>query len=817
MRKKRKTCKMLAIVWAFTLAILCLGMYETRVSAADIEIFTDGVKEESSEEKIMDDNKGGQKENEDLLESRDIDFYIEEFSDQSELPDSCGEIEPQADEKKQDMAEVDIFENTIEEEEKDKEDIFGDATEPEEMEGTDLQLTANTGFSSAVQIGVNSNYKDCSESKSDINLYKFTIAKAGYVSLSFGKEYDSNTSRRWYAALYNSSQTEIMSRTFYCGKTTTETTCKIGVPAGTYYLKITPDYYNWSNVLYNFKINYIPHNTWETEFNDTVETADNLSVGTTYYGSSREKKDIDYYKINIAKTGHLSLSFGKEYDSNKNRRWNVTLYDSSQSEIIVRTFYCGTSAIETTCKVGVPAGTYYIKVCPEYYNWSDITYSLKVNYTSSNEWETEFNDTVGTADRIAYGKTFYGSSREKKDIDYYKIDIAKVGYLSLSFGKEYDSNAYHRWYVTLYNESQKEMLGRTFYCGTTTTETTCKIGIPAGTYYIKVCPEYYNWSDVTYNLRVNYYPNNAWETEFNDMVGEADSLALNKTYYGSSRERKDIDYYKVSTNSSGYLSISFGKEYDSSSGRRWYVELFDSSQRKIKGYTFYCGNTNTEITERIWTSSGIYYIKVTPEYYNWSDVTYKIKINLNLPTPSISSVSNKSSGINVKWGKVSNATGYYIYRKTGSNGKWTKIKTVSGGTKISYTDTAVKNKNSTTYYYKVYAFNSKIKSTGSGSKRIVRMIAPTLSTPQNTSSRKITVKWKKNSKASGYQIQYATSKKFSGGNKTKTITGKSTVSTVISGLIKGKTYYVRIRSYRTVNGIKYYSSWSSVKSTKILK
>ncbi len=45
----------------------------------------------------------------------------------------------------------------------------------------------------------------------------------------------------------------------------------------------------------------------------------------------------------------------------------------------------------------------------------------------------------------------------------------------------------------------------------------------------------------------------------------------------------------------------------------------------------------------------------------------------------------------------------------------------------------------------------------------------------------------------------------------------STVSKTISSLTKGKTYYVRIRTYKTVSGTKYYSAWSSTKSVKISK
>ena len=81
----------------------------------------------------------------------------------------------------------------------------------------------------------------------------------------------------------------------------------------------------------------------------------------------------------------------------------------------------------------------------------------------------------------------------------------------------------------------------------------------------------------------------------------------------------------------------------------------------------------------------------------------------------------------------------------------------------------------------------------------------------------MTVKWKKNAKATGYQIQYSLSKTFASGNKSVNIAKVGTISKVIGSLTKGKTYYVRIRTYKTVGSTKYYSAWSAKKSVKISK
>lgn len=75
--------------------------------------------------------------------------------------------------------------------------------------------------------------------------------------------------------------------------------------------------------------------------------------------------------------------------------------------------------------------------------------------------------------------------------------------------------------------------------------------------------------------------------------------------------------------------------------------------------------------------------------------------------------------------------------------------------------------------------------------------------------------WKKSSKTwtTGYQVQYSTSKKF---KKAKTATVKSYKKTkvTVKKLKKRKTYYVHMRTYKTVKGKKYYSGWSKVKKVK---
>ena len=93
--------------------------------------------------------------------------------------------------------------------------------------------------------------------------------------------------------------------------------------------------------------------------------------------------------------------------------------------------------------------------------------------------------------------------------------------------------------------------------------------------------------------------------------------------------------------------------------------------------------------------------------------------------------------------------------------------------------------------------------------------------PKSTSIKKakgskkaVALEWKKVSGVKGYQVQVATDKKFKKNKKTVNIKKQKTTKTTVKKLKAKKKYYVRIRTYKIVNGKKVYSSWSKVKSVK---
>ena len=98
---------------------------------------------------------------------------------------------------------------------------------------------------------------------------------------------------------------------------------------------------------------------------------------------------------------------------------------------------------------------------------------------------------------------------------------------------------------------------------------------------------------------------------------------------------------------------------------------------------------------------------------------------------------------------------------------------------------------------------------------------PTLSTLKPKGGRRLAISWKKDMRATGYEVWCSTSKSFKKGLKKAKIKGNKVTSCQFSKLKAGKKYYVRLRSYKTVkaNGktIVLRSKWSSVKQSKKIR
>ena len=177
---------------------------------------------------------------------------------------------------------------------------------------------------------------------------------------------------------------------------------------------------------------------------------------------------------------------------------------------------------------------------------------------------------------------------------------------------------------------------------------------------------------------------------------------------------------------------------------------------------------------------------------------------------------NSDTVLTASWKRTGASSGVELYRS---------LKKDSGYSRI-YTGAASNYKNSKLTYGKTYYYKARIYRTVDGKKyyggwsavKSYKLIpaAPKIKTIKNSKSKQATLTWSKVNGATGYEI-YRSLKKGSGYKKIATIKKGKTVKYVNKKLKKGKTYYYKIRTYKTVNKKKGYSAYSAVKSIKIKK
>ncbi len=188
--------------------------------------------------------------------------------------------------------------------------------------------------------------------------------------------------------------------------------------------------------------------------------------------------------------------------------------------------------------------------------------------------------------------------------------------------------------------------------------------------------------------------------------------------------------------------------------------------------------------------------------------------------------STTQNSINVSWNKQGNSCIYEIWvYDTGVKG-YKKLAQTSGAS-YKITSVLVKGKKTavkpnTEYKIRVRAVISgkvngkSVTKNGAIKELKVRTNPKKLSckvAKQGKNALRVT--WNKDTTVTGYQVYLSTSKNFKSGVKGVTISKNSNYAYTFKNLKKGKTYYVRMRSYKKVGKVTYYSAYSSIVKIKL--
>lgn len=469
--------------------------------------------------------------------------------------------------------------------------------------------------------------------------------------------------------------------------------------------------------------------------------------------------------------------------------------------------------------------TYYVRM-GSWDNGSEGKYEFTVNQNTDDYQESVFEATtcnLKTAKKAAL--------QDADDIDVFKINtVSEDAYYTLNFKNFSDARPVS---IGIYSDDMLVTnVGGTYsYKGETTVY--LRMLETNKTYYIVVQGTYKDrnrdYND-GYEFTLNYAKDDVKNT-----AEEATSLSLNKNVTKYTQDKEDVDIFKF--NPDGTNSF-------------YELQMTNASEQRI----FYYVYSNKELTSLV--TSGIingqnvnlgklenkkntYYIKLCATDTSSEGTINKYSIKVVQTKDDVKDKVSKATNLKLnasnKSYKIQNTTDvdYFKFKTTGFKYHTFSLTNTSSAGVMSYAIYSDKDETKLVrsgYLYPKKSISSedaklglstkpktyyiKITSADQVSYKIgVKATAPSSVKLKKTGTKKITVSWKKTSSATGYEIYRATSKN---GKYQKIATVKGKVSyTDIKGLKNGKSYYYKIRAYKTVNGSKKYTTYSSIKSLKL--
>lgn len=192
----------------------------------------------------------------------------------------------------------------------------------------------------------------------------------------------------------------------------------------------------------------------------------------------------------------------------------------------------------------------------------------------------------------------------------------------------------------------------------------------------------------------------------------------------------------------------------------------------------------------------------------------KIETTVGAINPRVSAYANNF--VTLTWDKQTAANGYEVFKYDASSKKYVLYKNITNPNTNTCKVTGLASNKKYDFKVRAYQIDDSEKTYapfGAVVSQYTSIAKPKLNSAKSTSKKKIKASWSKVGGASGYQVMWSTYKNFSKNYKTKSVKAKYSSKTVTTAQSK-KTYYVRVRAYKTINGKKVYSQWSNTKKVK---
>lgn len=220
----------------------------------------------------------------------------------------------------------------------------------------------------------------------DKDYFKITLTEKSYLTVNFTHEFDEKEGDEdyngWNVRLLrpekDGTYTEIVKRISKWNDEGVNIT-GMGLPAGDYYILVDADSMRYTSVPYSLTYTCQTDLLFESESNNTKETANEVGTLKDYYGtliSTDMNFDRDYYKFTVEKDRNIAFHFYHDYTNENDLAWVATIIDENGNEISKLESAKNEYQV-TTGVIELKKGTYYILIENDLYS-SEDTYWFRI-------------------------------------------------------------------------------------------------------------------------------------------------------------------------------------------------------------------------------------------------------------------------------------------------------------------------------------------------------------------------------------------------------------------------------------------------------
>ncbi|MBL8491699.1 MAG: hypothetical protein JNM82_13045, partial [Rhodocyclaceae bacterium] len=378
----------------------------------------------------------------------------------------------------------------------------------------------------------------------------------------------------------------------------------------------------WSAEQYAFSASFTSRAiAVESEPNDAPEAADVLVAGQLTYGVLPTPADVDHYVFSAAGSGAVTLHFdhpGGGYGG----AFYVTATDGTGTTLAG----WGVSGADRDLVLWIPAGgTYDFAVTRDDYA-GVAQYGLSATYAAGTfgTFESESNDTLETADVATAGVPMIGRLPLAGDKDCYAIAVGGEGVLSVAV--DYPAAGLANWTLKLYDDVF-DPIGQWSVLG----DGTFQVNVGhAGTYFATLetgampLQEQYRLT-----LGATESDQGQFESADNGSRATATPFAAAKPVFGHFSSSADADWYAVTVEHGGSLTISYGTPDGVAIGAN--LGLYDAAGNLLGSWS--------ESTDHSFSVAGAgpgtYYLSLMPHAYSWTPNQYSLEVTDSRPAASL--------------------------------------------------------------------------------------------------------------------------------------------------------------------------------------